>query len=269
MNSLSVVIITYNEEHNIAECIKSAKLVSDDIVVVDCGSNDQTVAIASNQGARTFVTEWRGYGFSKNFGASKVKFNWILSIDADERISEELANAIRKISFREGNCIYKFKRKNHIGSREIQFGTLGFEMVERIYHRKYSRWDLSPVHEKLVGNQPIKQAIAGSLLHFGLKNFDHQEQKAILYAKLSAEKYYLNGNTTSYFQRAISAVFNSMKSYVFLLGFIEGKQGFFIARSIAYYSWLKYAYLYQLLKESEETNLRTTKQTMVIKAVSN
>jgi glycosyltransferase involved in cell wall biosynthesis len=269
MTSLSVVIITYNEEHNIAECIRSAKLVSDDIVVVDCGSNDETVAIATRQGARTFVTEWKGYGFSKNFGASKVKFNWILSIDADERISEELATSIKIISYGDRNCIYKFKRKNHIGAREIQFGTLGFEMVERIYHRNYSKWDLSLVHEKLVGTQPIKQIIAGSLLHFGLKNFEHQEQKAILYARLSAEKYYLNGNTTSYFQRAASAIFNSIKSYFFLLGFIEGKQGLFVARSIAYYSWLKYAYLYQLLKESAETNIRTTKQTIAIKAVSN
>ena len=269
MNSLSVVIITYNEEHNIAECIKSAKLVSHDIVVVDCGSSDQTVAIATNEGARTFIIEWRGYGFSKNFGAAQAKFNWIFSIDADERISEELASAVRKMSFMENSCIYKFRRKNHIDRKEIRFGTLGFEMVERIYHRHCTRWNLDPVHEKLVGIPPIKKTIAGNLLHFGLKNFDDHQQKAIGYARLSAEKYLAQGKTTYLLQRAGSAIFNSVKSYVFLLGFIDGKQGFFIAKSIAYYSWLKYFYLRQLLRASIPHEIRTHKRGMAIKAVSN
>jgi len=268
MSPLSVVIITYNEEHNIAGCIKSAKLVSDDIVVIDCGSDDQTVAVATSEGAKAFVIEWQGYGFSKNFGTTKTKFNWILSIDADERITEELATSIRKISFRENTCIYKFKRKNHINGREIRFGTLGFEMVERIYHREYSRWDLSAVHEKLVGTEQIKTAIPGSLLHFGLKSFADHKQKAILYAKLSAEKYFLQGKSTYLFQRIGSAVFNSMKSYVFLLGFIEGKRGFYGARTIAYYSWLKYFYLLRLLKQSAQKTNPIAKPNLVLKAVS-
>jgi len=269
MSLISVVIITYNEEHNIAGCIKSAKLVSGDIVVIDCGSDDQTVAVATSEGAKVFVIDWRGYGFSKNFGSTKTKFNWILSIDADERITEELAASIRKISFRQNNCVYKFKRKNHINGREIRFGTLGFEMVERIYHREYSRWDLSAVHEKLIGSDQIKTTIPGSLLHFGLKSFADHKQKAILYAKLSAEKYFLQGKTTNFFQRVGSAVFNSMKSYVFLLGFLEGKRGFYGARNIAYYSWLKYFYLLCLLKQSAANTTRIATPSLVLKTVSN
>jgi len=269
MNCLSVVIITYNEEHNIAECIRSASLVSKDIVVVDCGSHDQTVAIATKEGARSFIIEWRGYGFSKNFGAAQAKYDWIFSIDADERLSEELAMAIRKMSFTECSSIYKFRRKNHIDRKEIRFGTLGFEMVERIYHRHCTRWDLTPVHEKLVGNQPIKKTITGNMLHFGLNSFDDHKQKAIRYARLSAEKYLVQGRSTYFLQRAGSAIFNSVKSYVFLLGFIEGKQGFFIARSIAYYCWLKYFYLDRLLNKSVSGEIHRHKRSMAIKAVSN
>jgi glycosyltransferase involved in cell wall biosynthesis len=269
MNSLSVVIITYNEEHNIADCIRSAKLVSDDIIVVDCASSDKTVAIAQNEGAATYIIDWRGYGYSKNFGATKAKFNWILSIDADERIGVELAEFIRKQNFTDGNYIYKFKRNNYISGNKIHFGTLGFEMIERIYHRQYTRWDLSLVHEKLIGKRPIKKTIGGHLRHFGLQSVADHRQKAVLYARLSAEKYFAQGKRTHFIQRHASAIFNSVKSYIFLLGFMDGRQGFFIAKGIAYYSWLKYFYLYQLQKQSCPNEVAIHKQSVIIKAVSN
>lgn len=270
MNSLSVVIITRNEEHNIADCIRSAKMVSHDIIVVDCGSKDKTVAIATIEGARCFVTGWKGYGFSKNLGAEKARHNWILSIDADERITEKLATSINGLNSTDGHYIFKFKRTNFIGKRKIRFGTLGFEAIERIYHRQYSQWNLDAVHEKLVAKQPVKKIIAGSLSHFGLASPEEHKQKAVLYARLSAEKYFLQGRSTHLLQRTSSALFNSIKSYIFLLGFIDGRQGFLLAKTVAYYSWLKYFYLDQLRKESEvsETHL-TQKQLVRLKPVSN
>jgi len=269
MNPLSVVIITYNEEHNIADCIRSAKLVSNDIIVIDCASSDQTVAIANNEGASTYIIDWRGYGHSKNFGAARAKFNWILSLDADERISAGLADFIRNENFTDGNYIYKFKRNNHVSGNKIRFGTLGFEMIERIYHRHYSEWDLGPVHEKLVAGRPIKKTIGGHLQHFGLQTMAEHRQKAIFYARLSAEKYFAQGKRTHFFQRLASAIFNSVKSYIFLLGFMDGKRGFFIAKGVAYYSWLKYYYLYQLQKKSCTNGVNIHKHTVIIKAVSN
>src|SRR6476660_9693532 len=98
MNSLSVVIITRNEEHNIAGCVQSAKLVSDDVIVVDSGSDDQTIKLAIQNGARVFSIHWEGYGFSRNYGSVRAKHNWIFALDADERISPELASSIEKLN---------------------------------------------------------------------------------------------------------------------------------------------------------------------------
>src|SRR5215204_1692236 len=107
MSLLSVVIITLNEENNIVDCIRSAKRVSDDVVVVDCGSDDLTVAMARREGARTFSIDWQGFGFSRNFGAAQAEHNWVLALDADERVSEELAQSIKNTEFHADNLLIK------------------------------------------------------------------------------------------------------------------------------------------------------------------
>jgi glycosyltransferase involved in cell wall biosynthesis len=250
MNPLSVVIITRNEEHNIADCIRSAQLISNDIIVVDSGSKDQTVSIALTLGASIIRTGWKGYGASRNLGAGKAKHNWILALDADERITENLAESIRQTRFDDKNCIYRFKRKNYLGKKKISFGTLGFETVKRIYNRNYAEWDLTPVHEKLIAPGATRKIIKGHIEHYGLKNAADYKAKAVLYAQMSAEKYFLQGRSAGLLKRIFSPFFNSVKSYVFQLGFLDGSQGWVSARTIAYYSWLKYFYLHQLIHES-------------------
>ena len=248
MNFLSVVIITRNEEHNIAACIQSARLVSDDIIVVDAGSDDQTLNLAIQSGAKAFSVDWKGYGFSRNFGAEKAKHDWVFSLDADERVTEELALPIRKLKFDDCNCIYRFHRKNYLGKRKFQFGTLGFETVKRIYNRNYSQWDLTLVHEKLISATPEKKLIEGYIQHYGFRDTQDYNAKALLYAQMSAEKYFLQGRKTNLFKRFFSPFFNSIKSYIFQLGFLDGSIGWTSAKTIAWYSWLKYLYLRQFWK---------------------
>ena len=135
MTQISVVIITRNEEHNIKACIRSARQLTDDVVVVDCGSDDRTVAMAKEEGARTCTTDWLGFGYSRNLGASEANHDWILALDADERITPQLALAIKNTAFDDKATVYKFNRRNCIGDKQVRFGTLGFERVRRIYHR--------------------------------------------------------------------------------------------------------------------------------------
>jgi len=255
MNSLSVVIITLNEEHNIVDCIRSAKLVTNDIVVVDTGSQDSTVSLAVKTGAQVFCVNWQGYGASRNFGASKAKNSWILALDADERISEKLALAIHQLPLADCNFIYRFRRKNFLGREKIQFGTPGFETVKRIYNRNYAKWDLTLVHEKLLCNRPVKKKIAGHIYHHGSKNETDYKAKAVLYAQMSAEKYFLQGKKAGLLKRYLSPLFNSVKSYIFQFGFLDGKEGLIVARTIAYYSWLKYFYLHQLWKQAKDKEI--------------
>jgi glycosyltransferase involved in cell wall biosynthesis len=256
MNSLSVVIITYNEEHNIVDCIGSAKLVSDDIIVIDACSKDQTVSLAAASGARTFSTGWKGYGFSRNLGAEKAKNDWILALDADERITATLARSICELNFSNANGIYHFHRTNYLGKRKIQFGTLGFETVKRIYNRNYAHWDFTLVHEKLESLHPAKKSIKGSIDHFGLKSEEDYRSKSILYAQMSAEKYFVQGKKTGPLKRYGSSLFNSVKSFIFQLGFLDGRTGWVSAKTIASYSWLKYFYLQQYWKGAKIKEIR-------------
>lgn len=243
MSPVSVVIITYNEEANIVDCIRSAKLLTNDIVVVDAESNDATVSLAKAEGAKTFIVNWKGYGFARNSGALQAKNNWILAIDADEHIGPDLVASINKIIFDDPHTVYKFSRKNFIGDKRIKLGTLGFERVARLYNRNCCDWDLTLVHECLQGNGLKRKLISGYLIHYGLKDFNDHRQKAELYAQMCAEKYFRAGRKSGFAKCLFSSLFNSVKSYIFQAGFLDGRQGFILAENIACYSWLKYHYL--------------------------
>jgi glycosyltransferase involved in cell wall biosynthesis len=247
---ISVVIITKNEERNIVGCIQSAKLLTDDIIIVDSGSTDATVQLAKQQGAKLIVVDWKGYGTSKNKGASLAKNDWIFALDADERITPQLVRSIKNLNFDDHNFVYQFERANYLGNKKIKFGTDGFDKVIRIYHRRQAQWDLTPVHEKLTGKY-IKNKIPGHLIHYSTKSWEDYKEKLFYYAKLSADKYYEQGKRATLLKRCIAPVFNSLKSYIFQLGFLDGKTGFRLAVLMAYYTWLKYHYLYQFLNKQK------------------
>lgn len=251
MSVVSVVIISYNEESNIVDCIQSAKLVTNDIIVVDACSEDQTVNLAIRSGAKVFSTTWKSYGSSRNIGSQYAKNDWILALDADERISDKLAVSIRGLELNDANIIYKFRRRNFLGKKKINFGTLGFETVKRIYNRRNAEWDRTIVHEKLVGVSTVKKMIDGHIDHYGLKNENDYKAKAILYAQMSAEKYFDQKKKANFLKRVFSPAFNSCKSYFFQFGFLDGRVGWMSAKTIAYYSWLKYFYLNQLWMQSK------------------
>lgn len=251
MNSLSVVIITRNEEHNIVDCIRSAKLVSDDIIIVDSGSNDKTRMMAEEAGARVYSVSWTGYGNTRNLGAEKAKNHWILALDADERISIELAETVAALNLAKTNQVFKFRRKNYIGGREIRFGTPGYDTVSRIYNRNVCKWNQALVHERLIPNGSKTVSIPGHVIHLGFEGYNDYRGKSEFYARMSAEKYFREGRKATWIKRFGSPVFNSVKSYIFRFGFLDGKLGITVARTIARYTWLKYSYLHQHLHSEE------------------
>ena len=250
MTALSVVIITRNEEDNIIDCIRSARLLTDDIIVVDAGSRDRTVEFSLKEGAHTHSINWKGYGYSRNFGAAQAKHNWIMALDADERISSGLVSAIRRLDAQDPGSVYYFRRVNHLAQSRFRFGNLGFEKVKRLYHKDLYHWDLSLVHEKLVGPKTIYRKLSGHLLHYGLKNPEDYHNKAIRYARLSAEKYFREHRKHGPFKKYASSFFNALKSYIIQLGFLDGRKGWIMAQNIAKYSWMKYELLEQLHNEA-------------------
>lgn len=252
MVPVSVVIITKNESANIAACIQSAQLITNDVIVVDCGSTDDTAQLATQAGAKLLRVEWQCYGQSRNTGALAAKHDWILALDADERITASLATALRKLDFSNEFYVYRLRRENYYENKKIRFGTLGFERISRLYNRRQNQWDLVPVHEKLESRKSIRRNINHSILHYGIPGKTEHVAKKEQYALLSAYKYQQQGKKATLVKRYVSPLFDGCKSYVFQLGFLDGRTGWQLAKTIVYYTWLKYHYLHQLTPETEK-----------------
>ena len=248
MNGVSIVIITKNEADNIIDCISSARLVSNDIIVVDSGSTDATVERAQQAGAKVISITWSGFGAARNTGAANAQNDWVLSIDADERATNEMAESVKTADISDALVIYGFKRQNYFLGKKIRFGEWGRDSVYRFYNRTHVSWDLSPVHEHLTGENCTKKILKGAIDHYPVIREEQNTEKTIRYATLNAEKFFQQGKKATFEKRFLSPAFDFIKSYIFLLGFLDGKQGFIIAQSTSRYVRLKYKFLHQLNK---------------------
>jgi glycosyltransferase involved in cell wall biosynthesis len=245
---ISVVIIAKNEASNIAACIESAGLISDDIIVVDSGSNDGTQEIALKANALVHIISWQGYGNSRNAGAAQAKHDWIFGLDADERICKRLANAIKEIDNSEPHIIYGCKRRNYYGNKVLQYGEWGNDTTYRLYNKNCAHWDNAMVHESLIAEGIEKKLLPGSLEHYTINNLQEFRVKLEQYAKLQARNFYEQGKRAGFLKRFFSPAVNFLSGYIFKLGFLDGYAGFEIAKMNAHYTWLKYNLLYNMYK---------------------
>ncbi|MGZ3823180.1 MAG: glycosyltransferase family 2 protein, partial [Mucilaginibacter sp.] len=185
MVPVSVVIITKNEAEVIGPCINAAKLITDDIIVVDNDSNDKTREIALTSGCRVYRESWDGYGANKNKGAVYAKYDWVLSIDADEVADEELISALHSIKFNRPEVVYDIAFRSYFGKKPIRFGSWGRDHHIRLFNHKLVKWSEPPVHETLVlPSSVIIKKIKGHLHHYSVKDNQEFQAKTIQYAKL-------------------------------------------------------------------------------------
>ncbi len=246
MLQISVVIIAKNEAHNIVACIASAKKLSNDIIVVDTGSADDTIALAKENDARVRSVSWTNYGIARNTGAFMAVNDWIFALDADERITDNLAANINAIECKEVNKVYGFRRLNFFGKEKITHGPLGHDHVYRFYNRKHAGWDNVCVHEKITGANISCHMIDALAEHHGNKTPEHYLQKKKEYAFLWAMKQSESGNRGGFISRFSSTIMSFIKAYFIQRGFLDLKYGFRIARINAYYTWYKYGLLQNL-----------------------
>lgn len=238
MLKLSAVIITLNEEKNIGKCLHSLQTLTDDIVVVDSGSTDKTEEICKQYNVKFFVRDFDDYSSQKNYGNSFAKYDYILSIDADEVISEKLRSSIEKIEFGE-NEFYGFNLLNHYCGKPIRFGGWYPDKKYRIWNKNYGKWE-GKIHEKIVFSQPPKKCfLKGNLLHFTYESKEIHKQKTIKYAKLMAKKDFENGKNYGYLMLYLKPIYKFISMYIIKLGFLDGKRGFLLAKTSAYASFVK------------------------------
>lgn len=250
---ISVVILTCNEAERIENCILHALLISDDVVIVDSGSTDRTVEIAVGLKCSIVQECWNGYGNNKNKGIETAKYDWILSLDADEEPDYDLIMALQKLDLSNPEIVYKIPFKVFFSRKAIRFGSFGSEKHIRLFNRINVKWATVPVHETLIfpRGTVIKQ-LPGYINHYAINTSEEYKRKMLYYARLNAQKYETNGKRATITKRFLSPVFNFVKNYIFRFGFIDGREGLFIAATMAWYTWLKYHYLYQIELQKDQ-----------------
>ncbi len=247
--NISAVIIAKNEAHIIGVTLQSLQGIADDIVVVDSGSTDSTVEICRGFNAHVIEMGWEGYGINKNRGIDAAKHDWILNVDADEAIDEQLKQSLLQLPLQDDREVFNMRFKNFFCNKWIRFGEWGFDSHIRMFNRKTVRWNDAAVHEELIFPVNVKvTTLKGNILHYTVNNLEDYIGKTRHYAMMNAKKYFENGKKPNFFRLYFSPVFAFLQHYIFRLGFLDGREGFIIARTTAWYTFLKYQYLRQMKK---------------------
>ncbi len=252
MKKISATIITLNEEDKIGRCIESLKNVADEIVVVDSLSTDNTKSICEEYGVKFVEQKWMGYSEQKNFANKLATYNWILSIDADEVLSDELKKSILKLKETDtnDNHVFSFNRLNNYCGKWIHHCGLYPDRKIRIWNRNVGEWE-GYIHETIKFSKNIKEEnLRGDLLHFSFSTHDGFKKQLYKFAKMRGEQYFQKGKKNAILLSILSPIFSFIKNYFIKLGFLDGKEGFKICLVYAQATKYKYKILRQLKIEN-------------------
>ena len=240
---LSVGIITFNEEKRIGKTLDSVREIADEIIIVDSESTDKTVEIALAKGAKVFVEKWKGYGPQKNSVLEKCKGKWILLIDADEVISPQLKEKIKTIinSENASSDVYKIKLRNIAFKREIKFGGWD-DYVIRLWKNGKVKISSREVHEQYQTDSKIKK-IKEMIIHYTYDNIEEFLEKLNRYTSQSAKEYIKNGKNPSFIKIYSKMMFRFFRMYILQLGFMDGYEGYLLAKYSSIYTMTKYTKL--------------------------
>jgi glycosyltransferase involved in cell wall biosynthesis len=246
MVAVSIVIITRDQSEILAECLDKAKLITDDIVIIDNGNIDNQNNIYA-EGCMIFKKSWDGYGANKNKGVAAAKYDWILSIDADEVPDNELITALHQLDYVNPEVAYDIKFRTYFGGKMIRFGSWGKDHHIRLFNRNVVCWLDTTVHETLVLPPNVQvEKVNGYLHHYSVKDAAEYDIKNSLYAKLSAVKYFNSGKKAGFVKLYISPVFGFLKNYILHFGFLDGREGLAIAKITLKNTRRKYHLLNQM-----------------------
>lgn len=233
MRKLSVVIITYNEEHNIKRCLESLYEIADDIVVLDANSTDNTEVICKKYNVNFVKSAWMGFSAARNYANSLVLYDFILTLDADEVLSRELKEEIAVLKNIQCVNAYKFNRLTDFCGKWIKHSGWFPDWKIRVFDRRTARWE-GLVHEHLVFDKGIKiEKMKGLCWHYSYASMKQLEMKTIQYAELAAQSDFEKGRRKSLYGLHIKPAIKLISCYVFKLGFLDGEEGWIIAKMTA------------------------------------
>ncbi len=242
-NKLSVVITSKNEAINIVECIKSAQF-ADEVLVLDSGSQDKTVELSLKAGARVIQTDWPGYGSQQNRAAELCKGNWIYSLDADERISVELANEILDVVKEDKIYVFDVPRKSFFINKFIKHSGWWPDRTRRLFKRGFAKFTTHEIHANLSSTFPVGH-LKAHMIHYSYRNLENVLKKINRYSSGSARDL-VNKKEGSLFKAITHGLWAFIRTYFIKLGFLDGREGFILAVMNAETSYYKYLKLYYL-----------------------
>lgn len=241
MPEISAVIITFNEEKYIGRCLDSLQRVADEIVVVDSGSTDNTCHICEGKGCRVIHHDFEGYVEQKNWAMQQARHDWILSLDGDEMLSEELKKSILAVKenlVKEG---YYMNRLNNYYGRWIRHSGEYPDRKLRLFDRRYARWEgLNPHDHLLLTKGASTGRLKGDILHYARDTYQEHRAKTEVFGLIGAKALYQRRGPSSWPRIILSPAWRFIWNYFFRLGFLDGREGLFLCYTNARQSYLKH-----------------------------
>ena len=257
MNRLSACLITLNEEHNLPRVLNSIQGIAEEIVVVDCGSDDHTLDIAREYGAKVLTHPWSNFGAQKNRAAAAASNDWILSLDADEELSAELREALLRWKWKEPEfAVYEVARRTWYLGAWVWHTRWYPDYQRKLYRRDKAKFEpliqATPRFEGPVGR------LDGDLLHYALPSVEEHIAKVESYTTRIAQDMYAEGRRGWRAAMWLAAPWSWFQNYVLYLGFLDGYRGWLISRMAARGTWLKFKKLGKLVEtERRARRVRT------------
>ena len=246
-NSLSVIIITKNEAHDIRDCLNSV-VWADEIIVLDSGSTDETLKIAREFTSNLYLSnDWQGFGIQKNRALAYATKDWVLSLDADERVDSKLKQEIQKILKSPKFEVYFISRLSSFCGRFIHHSGWQPDYVARLFKRGSAQFSNNLVHESLTFNT-ASSSLKQPILHLSYKNLDEVLDKMHRYAMLGAAELHAKNKRTTLLGAVGHGIWAFIRTYIIRLGFLDGALGFMLAINNAETTYYKYLQLYFLSK---------------------
>lgn len=250
MIKLSVVIITFNEEKNIARCLQSIKEVADDVVVVDSFSGDRTKEICLSMGARVVEHIFEGHIQQKNWAIGQAQYPHVLSLDADEALSDELKNSILDAKKNWQYDGYRMNRLTNYCGKWIRHCGWYPDTKLRLWDSRKGSWQgINPHDEYRLNNNGETGFLKGDILHYSYYSLDDHYKQVNYFTDIASKAYYEKGITVSLFKLYLSPLVKFIRDYIIKLGFLDGYYGFVISRISAYATFLKYKKLFDLQRQ--------------------
>lgn len=249
MNRLSICVITLNEAHDLPRLLKSVEAIAEEIVVVDSGSTDATAEVAQAAGARFVVRAWTNYAEQKNYAAAQASEDWVLLLDADEELSEELRESILKWKTAPPQFpVYEMPRLAWFLGAWIHHSRWYPDFQRRLYDRRKAQFT-GAIHESLHFHGATGR-LHGDLLHYTVRTLQEQRQKSEEYSTLSARAMFESGRREWWAAKWVATPWTWFRYFVLGAGFLDGYRGFLIARSAAQTVWQKYSKLGELVERA-------------------